>query len=75
MTEVYTCTALSSDVLVVMTVTKFNGKIMDCACYIGAVQGKNHDAEAKKIAEEGSKLSFKIAKAIFPNIKESEYRF
>ena len=67
---IYTYTALDSKVLVVMT----KGVVNDYSCYIGAVEGKEHEFEAKEVARKGTKLSFRIAKAIFPNLTEELYR-
>jgi hypothetical protein len=55
--------ALDTKVLAVATV----GPVEDWSAYIGAVEGENHEEEAKKVAAEGSKLSYALAKIIFPN--------
>ena len=54
--------AFSPRVLVVST-TRIEGAW--CA-YIGAVPGKNHDAEQEEVLLRGSKLPEAVAKAMFP---------
>jgi len=58
--------ALNRDVLVVAK----EGRIKDWAAYIGAVPGKNHDEEWKKVMEEGAKLDERIATILFPDFAE-----
>ena len=50
----------------VIAVAAQGGRGDDWSAYIGAVAGKNHDSEWKKVLEEGSKLNQKIAEALFP---------
>jgi len=46
----------------------------DWAAYIGAVEGANHEAEWEAVLTLGSKLSSKIALAIFSEFSELRYR-
>lgn len=58
--------ALASKVLVVAT----EGQVHDWAAYIDAVPGICHDKEYKLVASEGTKLPYKIARIIFPELDE-----
>jgi hypothetical protein len=65
--------ALSRDVLAVASVNTLVG---DWAAYIGAVAGKSFDEEKQKVADEGTKLSFELAKLLFPHIaKKYSWRY
>lgn len=50
------------------------GDIGDWAAYVDAVEGENHDIEWQEVAKKGSKLSRKIASAIFPQFDPDRYR-
>jgi len=50
----------------VIVVASQGGRGDDWAAYIGAVKGECHDQEWKDVLEHGTKLSQKIAEAIFP---------
>jgi hypothetical protein len=63
--------ALSRTVLAVATVNTIVG---DWAAYIDSVSGKSHATEAQKVADEGAKLSYEMAKLLFPHLDE-EYRW
>ncbi len=43
------------------------GEIGDWAAYIGAVEGENHEREYQKVADNGTKLSYKLARMLFPD--------
>jgi len=58
----------------VLAVVSINSAVGDCAVYIGAVPGHDHDNEWQAVAAVGSKVSETIALAIFPWLKEYEYR-
>lgn len=60
--------ALAPDVLVVATIDKLYG---DWSAYIKAVPGKCHDEEASIVAAFGTKLSYNIAKLLFPNLNKN----
>lgn len=52
------------------------GAVKDWAAYIGAVEGKNHEIESKKIARNGAKLPHAVAKVLFPEWEEKlDWRF
>ena len=46
------------------------GEIGDWTAYIGAVEGRRHDQEWRKVAEYGTKLPKKVAEALFPDFAE-----
>lgn len=51
-----------------------NFTIFDWAAYIGAVKSINLEADIKQVAENGSKLSIKMAELLFPGIDINKYR-
>ena len=55
-------------------VVAVEGGIHDWACYIGAVQGINHDKEWQKVYTEGSKLPKAVALVLFPDFADLTYR-
>lgn len=59
--------ALDARVLVVAV----EGSVKDWAAYIGSVPGHNHANEWKLVASEGSKLSYALAKFLFPKFDEA----
>ena len=58
------CRVLDSKVIAVASATKAVG---DWSAYIGAVPGRNHQEEWEKVAEEGSKLPYEVARVLFPS--------
>jgi hypothetical protein len=50
----------------VLAVAVQGGHPLEWAAYIGAVPGENHLAEYEAVYRHGSKLSEKVAQAIFP---------
>ena len=62
--------ALDSKVLVVAV----EGYANDWACYIGAVEGKNHNIEYKQVMKHGSKLHTNLARLLFPEFDRFLYR-
>jgi len=63
--------ALDTKVLIVAVV---NEDIRDWAAYIGAVEGKNHDAETPGVAERGTKVSKEMAEMVFPYCAKYNWR-
>ncbi len=64
------CRALDGHVIAVAKL----GAIGDWAAYIGAVAGKNFDAEAEEVAYKGTKLPRKLAEVIFPDWRVYAWR-
>jgi len=62
--------ALDPHVLVVA----IEGSVGDWAAYIGAVRGKNHEEEWRKVAEYGTKLPKSVAEILFPNFRSLRWR-
>jgi hypothetical protein len=50
------------------------GSIGDCAAYIYAVPGQNHEKEAQLVAEKGNKLPREVAEVLFPRCKHLIWR-
>jgi hypothetical protein len=63
--------ALAKRVLVVAVV---NDEIKDWAAYIDAVPGVSHDKEKDEVGRTGTKISFQLAKVIFPGVAR-EYKW
>jgi hypothetical protein len=63
--------ALAKRVLVVAIV---NDEIKDWAAYIDAVPGVSHDKEKDEVGRTGTKISFQLAKVIFPGVAR-EYKW
>jgi len=40
------------------------------SAYIGAVRGNNHDLEYRDVIDHGSKISYRLAKVLFPILDE-----
>ncbi len=57
--------ALSKRVLAIAIV---NDEIKDWAAYIDAVPGVSHDREKDEVGRTGTKLSFQLAKVLFPEV-------
>ena len=55
---------LDTKVIAVAVVTKGTD---DWSAYIGAVEGKHHDSEWRKVAEKGSKITHDLARILFPD--------
>ena len=72
--EKYKIKALDRQVLAVAKFNYWEGELFDWAVYVGAVEGKNHEAEYIKVAETGSKARREEVKAYFPNEDMSKYR-
>lgn len=68
--KIVTYKALSRKVLAVVT----EGAVQDYAVYIDAVEGKDHEVEAEQVARNGSKQSGRLAKVLFPFLKNKRYR-
>lgn len=67
--------ALASDVLVVAVVNyNDDGTPFDWAAYCGAVPGYEHDVEWNNVARTGAKIAENIAKVIFPQYAEINWR-
>jgi len=62
--------ALDTHVLAVAV----EGAVSDWAAYIGAVKGRDHGKEWKKVAETGTKLPKEIAEILFPGFKHLRWR-
>lgn len=41
------------------------------SAYVDAVPGYNHEEEAPQVLEEGTKVSYEIAKILFPDLDEA----
>jgi len=65
-----TYTVLDSKVLAVAS----EGYAGDWAAYIGAVRGDNFDRESQEVLEHGSKLRESVAKLLFPDFRDLDYR-
>jgi hypothetical protein len=50
------------------------GLANDWAAYIGAVPGRNHSREWRKVAETGTKLPRAVAEVLFPDFKDLRWR-
>jgi len=65
---------LCRDVIVVAS----EGEIKDWACYIGAVEGINHEHEWQQVRDHGCKLPKSVAEALanifFPEFLKLKYR-
>ena len=61
---------MSQKVLVVAT----QGTVGDWSAYIDAVPGIDHKNEIKEVIERGSKVSPRIAAAMFPDLDIKKYR-
>ena len=46
------------------------GAIKDWSCYIGAVEGNNHEREFQEVARRGTKLDYRIARILFPDFDQ-----
>lgn len=66
--KLYQWRALSSHVLIVASI---DIRTDTWSAYIGAVPGKNHDKEYKKVAETGNKLLYSVAAIYFPTLNEN----
>ncbi len=67
--NIITHAALSRKILVV-AVDRIEGAW--CA-YIGIVPGENHEKEKDSVARNGDKLGVGVARAIFPQLKNTPY--
>ena len=63
---------LAQKVLAVLVINccSETGEWYDCAAYIDAVPGENHDNEYIRVAKSGTKIPPTIASEIFPDLKE-----
>ncbi len=50
------------------------GSIGDWAAYIGAIPGFDHDSEWQAVYKHGSKLPENLAKILFPEFHDLEWR-
>ena len=60
---------LARDVLVVAS-----AGFGEWSAYIGAVPGSNHEKEWVRVFEGGSKVEYWLAKTLFPNLVNNEWR-
>ena len=65
--KIITWYALDHNVLCVAV----EGSVKDWAAYVGAVEGNDHESEALGVAMNGSKLSYQIAKLLFPSVDQA----
>ena len=59
----------------VLAVVVWNDIFSEWCVYIDAVEGHDHDAEAKEVARTGYKQDEDLAKVLFPSIAELEYTY
>ena len=69
MTDKYEHFALASKVLAVAVSNEY-----DWTVFVDAVPGRDHDKEAKRVAEYGDKADIPLAKLLFPNYDIEKYR-
>jgi hypothetical protein len=58
----------------VIAVAIVNDEIKDWAAYIDAVPGVSHDREKDEVGRTGTKLSYQLAKVLFPGVAR-EYKW
>ena len=68
--------ALAPKVLVVASIHYTDsGELFDWTAYVDAVPGVSHSKEWELVAQNGAKISGKIAEILFPGLDISKYRW